>query len=390
MLSAMSEQPPWETHIQPGWGTPQPPPQQPPQQPPQGGGWNQGPYAPPQQPQYPPNYPPPAPPQFPSQTPPGPPAQDARPPVPPSGSGFGPYPGFGQQPTPPQFTPPQMPGQPLQSAPPPAKGGRRNIWFIVAGVVAIVGAAAAIFFLTNGNDDKKAPSAAGGTPAPSTPAATPATPSSGNSFPDNSYTSSPGAPGGTPSSAAAPSTAAAPPSGGGSLDKDSTDKTPFTQAGLVSPTFTDSKNVAYTLRGAGAQPCDKVGDAVVQQIVKSAKCDSFMAASWTDQQNRIIVSAMVIPYPDADTAQKIYQKLGGAAHTGDYKQWCPPAGQPAADACDKLAKVTAVTREGKFGSFHRYLLITTAVYADLRHDDSQKDWLNAAADAAFQNTLPGQ
>jgi hypothetical protein len=310
---------------------------------------------------------------------------------PPSSSGFGPYPGF-VQPTPPQFTPPQMPGQPLQTTPPPAKGGRRNIWFIVIGVVAIIGAAATIFFLTNGKDDKKPQSAApAGTPTQSTPAPA-ATPTSGNSFPDNSYTSSAGTSTGAPSSAAPSS--AAPPStaagGGANLDKDSTDKTPFTQAGLVSTTFTDSKNVTYTLRGAGAQPCDKVGDAVVQQIVKSAKCDSFMAASWTDPQNRIIVSAMVIPYPDADTAQKIYQKLGGAAHTGDYKQWCPPAGQPGADACDKLAKVAAVTREGKFGSFHRYLLITTAVYADLRHDDSQKDWLNAAADGAFQNTLPGQ
>ncbi|NUR62611.1 MAG: hypothetical protein HOV87_28735 [Catenulispora sp.] len=282
-----------------------------------------------------------------------------------------------------------MPGQPPQSAAPPAKGGRRNVLFIVAGVVAIVGAAAAIFFLTK--DDKKSPNAAGDgapTQTQTTPAA-PATPTSGNSFPDNSYTSSAGATGGTGTTAGTPSSAA-PPSGGANLDKDSTDKTPFTQAGLVSTTFTDSKNVTYTLRGAGQQPCDKVGDAVVQQIVKTAKCDTFMAASWTDQQNRIIVSAMVIPYPDSDTAQKVYQKLGAAAHTGDYKQWCPPAGQPGADACDKLAKAPAVTREGKFGSFHRYLLITTAVYADLRHDDSQKDWLNAAADGAFQNTLPGQ
>ena len=34
-------------------------------------------------------------------------------------------------------------------------------------------------------------------------------------------------------------------------------------------------------------------------------------------------------------------------------------------------------------------LITTAVYTDLRNDDSQKDWLVTAAGGAFQNTLPG-
>ena len=36
------------------------------------------------------------------------------------------------------------------------------------------------------------------------------------------------------------------------------------------------------------------------------------------------------------------------------------------------------------------MLITTAVYTDLRNDSSQKDWLTSAAHGAFQNTLPGQ
>src|SRR5205823_5628974 len=127
MLSTMSQQPPWETHIQPGWGSPQPPqPESPqrPQPPQQGGGWNQGPYAPP-----------------PHQAPPQPPY-----PPPPSQSGAGQYPGFGQPPPPPQFTPPQLPGQPyLQDQPPPGKGSRRTLVFAVIGTVAIVGAAAGIY-----------------------------------------------------------------------------------------------------------------------------------------------------------------------------------------------------------------------------------------------------
>ncbi|NUR57630.1 MAG: hypothetical protein HOV87_02820 [Catenulispora sp.] len=375
----MSEQPPWETHIQPGWGTPQPPPQQPQQpqqQPPQGGGWNQGPYAPPQQqPQYPP--------QFPQQYgPPGPPRQDA----PPSNSGVGSYPGFGQQPAPPQFSPPQMPGQPMQSAPPPSKGGR-NIVFIVVGIVAIIGAAAAIWFFTK--DDKKPPQPSANSSTATTPATKAAsTPNTAGSFPDNSYTSPSASTTGSP--APASSSAPAAPAGGAALDKDTTDKTPFTPAGMVANTFTDKNNVVFTLKAAGPQPCDKVGDAVVEAIVKSSRCINFMAASWVDPQSQIIVSAMIIPYQDAPTSQKVYQKLGGTAHTGDYNQWCPPPGQPGADACGKLAKTTVVTREGKFGSFHRYLLITTAMYADLRHDDAVKDKLNAAADGAFQNTLPGQ
>jgi hypothetical protein len=148
--------------------------------------------------------------------------------------------------------------------------------------------------------------------------------------------------------------------------------------------------VTYVLKFAQPQPCDKVGDAVVQNILKSARCGDFMAASWIDpSNNKIVVSAMVIPYQDAATASAIYKKLS-TTHTGDYAQWCPPAGQPGGDTCAKLAKAANATREGKFGSFHRYVLITTAVYADVRSDVTQKDWLTSAAHGAFQNTLPGQ
>lgn len=363
MLSTMSQQPPWETHIQPGWGVPQPPenPPQQPQPPQQGGGWNQGSYAPPQPQQMPPQ------PQY---------------PPPPSQSGAGQYPGFGQPPPPPQFTPPLMPGQPYQDQLPPKNGNRRTIVFAVIGTVAIVGAAVGIYLATNkSSSDSTGKTTSATTSGPASPSAPEA---STSSFPDNSYT---GSASGNASTAAPPSSAAA--GGGATLDNAATDKTPFTQAGMVATTFTDSKKVVYTLKAAGPKPCDKVGDAVVEPIVKSAKCTDFMAASWTDPDGRIIVSAMIIPYPDAPTATGIYQKLG-VAHTGDYNQWCPPAPQPGADACTKLAKAGGVTREGKFGSFHRYMLITTAVYTDLRNDQSQKDWLVAAADGAFQNTLPGQ
>jgi len=60
--------------------------------------------------------------------------------------------------------------------------------------------------------------------------------------------------------------------------------------------------VTYALKNAGTEPCDKVGDAAVQNIV-NRKCTNFMAASWIDpDNNRIVVSAMIIPYQDAATA----------------------------------------------------------------------------------------
>jgi hypothetical protein len=349
----MSSQPPWETQIQPGWGSqPKPPeqPQPPQQQPPhQGGGWNQGAYPPPQQ------------------QPAQPPQQDRvqYPPYPP------------QQPPPPQFTPPQMPGQqPWPGEQPPAKNGRGRTIGIIAGVVVLVGAAAGVYALTQSGKSPDKPVAIVTTGSSSTPTTQA---SSSASFPNNSYTAS-----------TAPPSAASSTSIGASLDNAATDKTPFTPQGLVAATFTDEKHVTYTLQAAEAKPCAQVGDPLVQSIVRHVACTDFMAASWTDPQGRIIVSAMIIPFQDAATAADVYKKLAPATHTGDYAQWCPPAGKPGADACVKLAKATNVSREGKFGNYHRYLLITTAIYADLRKDDSQKDWLTAAAHGAFQNTLPGQ
>jgi hypothetical protein len=377
----MSSQPPWETQIQPGWGS-QPPPEQPPQQPqqpPQGGGWNQGSYAPPQGPPQQDRVPYQQPPQqAPYQQPP---QQDRVPYQPqqqPQQYPGGPYPQFPQQPPPPQFTPPQMPGMDYgHEEPPPKKGMGRVIASVVA-VVVLAAAAGGIYVLTKGKSDTKT--------QPNTPAATssaptsPSAPASNSStFPNNSYTGS-----------TAPPASASSTGGGATLDSAATDKTPFTADALVAKSFTDDKNVAYALKNSGVEPCDKVGDAAVQKIVTSAKCTNFMAASWIDpDNNRIVVSAMIIPYQDAATASAIYKKLG-STHTGDYAQWCPPLGQPGNGTCPKLAKGGTFTREGKFGSFHRYVLITTAVYVDLRNDDTQKDWLTSAAHGAFQNTLPGQ
>ena len=170
------------------------------------------------------------------------------------------------------------------------------------------------------------------------------------------------------------------------MDSAATDKTPFTAAGLVRSSFTDTKDVGYVLKSAGPHPCAKAGDPKVAAIIASSKCTDFLAASWVDKSGRIVVSAMVIPFQDAVTANGIETKLAASASTGDYAQWCPPAGQPGATTCDKLT--TAASREGKFGAFHRYLVVTTAVYTDLRHDETQKDWLASAAAEAFQATLP--
>ena len=334
----MSQPPPWETQPQPGWGPPPPPSQQPGGD----GAWGQGPYSPQQQ-----------------------------------------YP---QNPYPADY-PPYRPGDDE----PPRKGRNSGRTAgIVGTAILLVAGTVTVVALTHGHGGSGSPNAAPTQPTAAAPATT-----GTMTFPDNSFPSS-GAPSGATSppqdratTPGGPDSATSVPGGvdPASLDSAATDKTPFTAAGLVAAQFKDDKNVVYKLVAAAPKPCDKVGDPAVATIVKSAKCTQLLAASWTDASGRIIVSAMVVPYADVATAKRISDKLGTTAHTGDYNQWCPPPGQPHADVCAKLTP--AATREGKFGSFHRYLLITTAVYSDLRNDDTQKDWLVAAAGGAFQNTLPG-
>jgi hypothetical protein len=346
-------QPPWETQPQPGWGPPPPPSQQP-----GAGGWGQGqnPHEPPRQPQ-----------------------------------GGGQYP-EGQQ-TYAQHPPNQYPPSYSDDGEPPRKrrDNGRTAGIVGTVLLLVAGGTTAVVLVTR----QAGSSSPGSAPNPVTAVAptTVAPPTSGTmTFPDNSFPASGAAtpgpanatkvPGGAPTGADVPSTIDP-----ASLDSAATDKTPFTAAGLVAAQFKDDKNVVYKLVAASTKPCDKVGDQAVATIVKAAKCTQLLAASWTDSSGRIIISAMVVPYQDIATAKRVSEKLGSTAHTGDYNQWCPPAGQPHADVCTKLTP--AATREGKFGSFHRYVLITTAVYSDLRSDDSQKDWLVAAAGGAFQNTLPG-
>jgi hypothetical protein len=312
--------------------------------------------------------------------PPAPPRQDQVPP-----QYQAPYPQFPQQPAPPQFTPPQMPGMVFPGDEPPPRNNTGRVVTMVLALVVLLAAGGGIYLYTKSgkSTDTAQPGTTKGATASVTttaPSSAAGSASSSASFPNNSYSTG----------SAAPASSAAPVGGAASLDNAATDKTPFTADALVAKNFNDDKNVAYTLKFAQPGQCKSVGDAAVQKIVESAPCGQLMAASWIDPDNsRIVVSAMVIPYADAATASAVYKKLA-ATHTGDYNQWCPPAGQPGGDTCAKLAKAGTVTREGKFGAFHRYLIITTAVFADLRNDDSQKDWLTAAAHGAFQNTLPGQ
>lgn len=359
MLSAMSE-PPWENRPQQGWGPPAPQ-----QQP----GWNQGPY----QQQAPDGYPP----QYPAHPGGGYDHEDddrAYEQYPPRD----PYPPQQRERHDPRDYPPE----------PPRRNGSRTAGIVGVCMLLVIGVATSVVFLTRKSDTGSASAqytpGAGVTPTVTDGASTSASPD--DSVPTSAATS------GAPTSDSVPVSGQTPSAiltgiDPATLDSAATDKTPFTPKALFATSFTDEKNVAYTLKAAAAKSCDKVGDSVVAPIVKSAKCTQFMAASWVDASGRIVVSAMVIPYPDAATAKKIQAKLGDTAHTGDYNQWCPPAGQVGAEVCTKLTPTA--TREGMAGAYHRYMLITTAVFVDLRNDPGQADWLSAAANGAFQNILPG-
>lgn len=393
----MSSQPPWESQVPP--------------QPQNSGDWNQDPYRAPQPPQYarqPQQYQQPYPGQNPSPNPP-----QAHYPAPPSFQ-------QGQQGSEPQWQQgqPQSPnpygqttqgpyGQqspPGQHHPAAAKTGNggRNAGIVGTVVLLIAGIAVAAVLVNGKGTTNQASNSVGGQASTSAPAgaAAPA-----GSFPDITYppptslVSLPAVPGAATTSSAAgtsggggadvgagaPTTAISGPS---PLDHAPTDTTPFTAAALAASTFADTKNVNYTLTAAGPKPCAKFGNMTVTTIIDASKCTQFMAVTWIDTSKRIIVSAMIVPFPDAATATAVADRLGKDARTGDYSQWCPPPGQQFSTLCDKIPDTA--TREGQFGAVHRYVVVTTAVYTDARNENSQKSWLDAAAAGAYQYTLLGQ
>lgn len=164
----------------------------------------------------------------------------------------------------------------------------------------------------------------------------------------------------------------------GTLNQSGTDKTPFTADALLPQTFTDSKNVAYTLRSSGSKPCVSSNMSQnVKDALNSNSCQNMMTGVYIDQSDKILLSIEVLAFPSQNQATTVYNGLKGQNQTWDI--WCPTNGT-GSSVCQAPTKTMFAATYSSWGQQeYRYLYESYALYINLTQDTSVTDWLEAPA-----------
>ncbi|MEU6148660.1 serine/threonine-protein kinase [Actinosynnema sp. NPDC047251] len=162
------------------------------------------------------------------------------------------------------------------------------------------------------------------------------------------------------------------------LDRESTDRTPLTSAGLLPESFVDAKEVKYNLTNASTRACvtDHLSDEVRSILVESG-CRDALAATYVDASDQIVVMVWVVPMADKQTATTAYD----AYRSGSWGILCPTT-DPGSRICGTGGDTDAAVQSGFTSRSHRYLIHTASLYINLTQDASAEPWLRAAADKA--------
>ncbi|AYF77609.1 hypothetical protein D7D52_31615 [Nocardia yunnanensis] len=173
----------------------------------------------------------------------------------------------------------------------------------------------------------------------------------------------------------------------GTLNQQTTDKTPFTADALLPPTFTDSKNVVYTRTSSGAKDCISSN---MSQNVKTAlqnnNCQQMMTGVYLDPSQTILVSIEVFAFPSNTQSDAVYSGLKGQNQTWDV--WCPTDGTGASVCKADLTTMFAATYSSWGRQQYRYLYESYALYINLTQDASLEPNLDAAAHTCVQSVGP--
>lgn len=266
-----------------------------------------------------------------------------------------------------------------------ASGGR-----IVAalGLAASVIGILAFFGISNFHQLTEDLSPASGRSVPGSP---PAMPTSSPTYGPLPSTFSP-AP--TPASSPAAYTPApsAPTFDPGSLDQASTDQTPFTEAALLAPNFTDSEGVYYSLVASGGQACTNPNmTSNIRFLLSSSGCQTVMTGDYLEDGGNIadskdvLVSVQVFPFDNASTAQQISNDLT-TTNSGSFGIFCPING-PGSNDCGAGYQSARIAQFWLI--YHRYLVEATALYTNLTPNSEIQPWLDAAARRATNVCGPG-
>ncbi|MET8425969.1 hypothetical protein [Nocardia sp. NPDC004860] len=162
------------------------------------------------------------------------------------------------------------------------------------------------------------------------------------------------------------------------LNKQSTDKTPFTADALLPQSFTDSKGVVFTRRSFGPKDCVSSN---MSQNVKTAlqnnKCQQMMTGVYLDASEKILTSIEVFAFPSNTEAETLYNGLKGQDQIWDV--WCPTQGV-GSSVCQANTDTLFKATYSSWGSQeYRYLYESYSLYINLTVDASLEPNLEASA-----------
>ncbi|MEU6581382.1 hypothetical protein [Nocardia sp. NPDC046763] len=160
------------------------------------------------------------------------------------------------------------------------------------------------------------------------------------------------------------------------LNKQSTDKTPFTADALLPQSFTDSKGVVFTRRSFGPKDCVSSN---MSQNVKTAlqnnNCQQMMTGVYLDASEKILTSIEVFAFPSNTEAQTLYNGLKGQDQIWDV--WCPTQGV-GSSVCQANTDTLFKATYSSWGSQeYRYLYESYSLYINLAVDSSLEPNLEA-------------
>ncbi|MFI6291410.1 DUF6585 family protein [Nonomuraea sp. NPDC050790] len=175
------------------------------------------------------------------------------------------------------------------------------------------------------------------------------------------------------------------------LDDEDTDQTPITTGALLADTFTTKKGVRYNLKGTRQDDCPAwFQEGKVRTVLRGARCKEMIsgvyASANSSKNNRIMVVIRVIPFKDASTAKKTFDKL--PAGSRDWGFMCPLKGPGSGLCANGRGSWSSAYIWGWTQHNHRYVVATLALYENLANGSSTKPWLTDASKAALDAAGP--
>lgn len=283
--------------------------------------------------------------------------------------GYGGYPGA-------------QPGGQFPGQQPPKKGNGRFVAALLGSLAAVTAVGVTLLLVTGNHSGNSSPVADDSTATAPTASATPTDTSDATATATDTATDSSGD--GSATSAAFDAS---------EMDDSSTDPAPYSADALLPNTFTDSKNVEYTLQGAGTHDCvqDQMSSDV-QSVMRKYGCSQVLTGSYTvssgaTSKNDILVSVEVFAFKDASTAHDVYNSFSENG-SWDFGIWCPNSGDGAKPCDASSSQYDNATKSEVEVDDHRYLIEATALYTNMTTDSSVKAWTDAAVKEAAVSCGP--